>query len=162
MFYRSRCQRTSRTISISKYLRRLSLTFAPLFHQPQQRGTQVKTRTDQPDERRDISCTLAGPGRGDCEHFVGLPAELNSTTTDEYGRPHGWCFYCWLAHQYQQREHQVTALDYSIRDIYFIATGERLEVNGYSVAASNARKAVVDLEARVHELVAGNKEGKSK
>lgn len=42
-------------------------------------------------------CLLAGPGRGDCEHFVGLPKEENRETTDEYGRPHGWCQVCWLA-----------------------------------------------------------------
>ena len=44
-------------------------------------------------------CRLAGPGRGDCEHYVGLPDTLDETTTDEYGIPHGWCDYCWLSHQ---------------------------------------------------------------
>ncbi len=44
-------------------------------------------------------CLLAGPGRGDCEHFVGLPEEENEKTTDEYGRPHGWCEVCWRGEQ---------------------------------------------------------------
>lgn len=40
-------------------------------------------------------CMLSGPGRGDCEHFVGLPKQENEETTDEYGRPFGWCEACW-------------------------------------------------------------------
>ncbi len=48
-------------------------------------------------------CLLAvrgtGPGRGDCDHFVGLPAVEDETTTDEYGRPHGWCQICWQGEQ---------------------------------------------------------------
>ena len=35
-------------------------------------------------------CLLSGPGRGDCEHFVGP-----TTETDEYGVPVGWCIVCW-------------------------------------------------------------------
>lgn len=42
------------------------------------------------------SCLLAGPGRGDCEHYIGLPKyETYPETTDEYGVPHGWCIVCW-------------------------------------------------------------------
>lgn len=41
-------------------------------------------------------CLLAGPGRGDCAHFVKLPKiEEYPETTDEYGVPHGWCIVCW-------------------------------------------------------------------
>lgn len=48
------------------------------------------------DPRR--GCQLAGPGRGDCEHFVGLPErEDHPGDVDEYGRPHGWCQVCWLS-----------------------------------------------------------------
>ena len=59
-------------------------------------------------------CKLSGPGRGDCEHFVGLPDVLDETTTDEYGIPHGWCDYCWQSHrlsalreQLRNRERQI-------------------------------------------------------
>lgn len=45
------------------------------------------------------SCLLAAPSRGDCEHFVGLPNVLNEYTTDEYGRPYGWCEICWRGEQ---------------------------------------------------------------
>ena len=41
------------------------------------------------------SCLLAGVGRGDCEHAVGLPDVEDQKTTDEYGRPLGWCEICW-------------------------------------------------------------------
>ena len=36
-------------------------------------------------------CTLAGPGRGDCEHYVGL----QDGAVDAYGKPNGWCWSCW-------------------------------------------------------------------
>jgi hypothetical protein len=45
--------------------------------------------------RCERGCLMAGPGRGDCLHFVGLPAEENEQTTDSYGRPNGWCEVCW-------------------------------------------------------------------
>jgi len=50
-------------------------------------------------------CTMVGPGRGDCEHFVGLPGISNpgqhdgpDDTVDEYGKPYGWCWSCWKSH----------------------------------------------------------------
>lgn len=50
---------------------------------------------------RDGACALSGPGRGDCEHFVGLPGESipgqhdgPDDTVDCYGRPNGWCQRC--------------------------------------------------------------------
>jgi hypothetical protein len=47
---------------------------------------------------RRSGCLLAGPGRGDCEHFVGLPAHMEyPRDIDEYGVPHGWCLPCWRA-----------------------------------------------------------------
>jgi hypothetical protein len=52
-------------------------------------------------------CTLAGPGRGDCEHFIGLPGKSMpgqhdgpDDTVDVYGKPNGWCWRCWLTHQH--------------------------------------------------------------
>jgi hypothetical protein len=56
-------------------------------------------------------CLYAGPGRGDCEHFVGLPGKSipgqhdgDDDTVDVYGRPNGWCWSCWKG--YQLREYQ--------------------------------------------------------
>lgn len=43
-------------------------------------------------------CLLAGPGRGDCEHFIGKP-RLMLENIDEYGRPLGWCEICWRGNQ---------------------------------------------------------------
>jgi hypothetical protein len=40
------------------------------------------------------TCLLAGPGRGDCEHFVGWHAD-----TDEWGVPKGWCIVCYWQHK---------------------------------------------------------------
>ena len=45
-------------------------------------------------------CQYAGPGRGDCEHFIGVPSSLEyPANVDEYGIPHGWCVACWRGHQ---------------------------------------------------------------
>ena len=50
----------------------------------------------------DAHCSYAGPGRGDCDHFVGLPGESipgqhdgPDDTIDVYGKPNGWCWFCW-------------------------------------------------------------------
>jgi len=47
-------------------------------------------------------CTLAGPKRGDCSHFIGLPGHAMpgqhdgpDDTVDHYGKPNGWCWSCW-------------------------------------------------------------------
>jgi hypothetical protein len=49
-----------------------------------------------PPNEESRGCLKAGPGRGDCLHFVGLPEEFNRHTTDVYGVPNGWCIVCWL------------------------------------------------------------------
>lgn len=53
-----------------------------------------------------VGCTLAGPGRGDCAHFVGLPGHSipgqhdgPDDTVDVYGKPNGWCWSCWKDHK---------------------------------------------------------------
>lgn len=60
-------------------------------------------------------CSLAGPGRGDCEHFVGLPEKFDETTTDVYGKPNDWCWLCWLSTQLsavrEERDRLITLLD---------------------------------------------------
>lgn len=45
------------------------------------------------------TCLQAGPGRGDCEHFIGWPAAEDETTTDECGVPFGWCIVCYWRHK---------------------------------------------------------------
>lgn len=64
----------------------------------------------------DVCCTLAGPGRGDCLHFVGLPGKSipgqhdgPDDTVDAYGRPNGWCFYCWLSYRLEQLQAKLAA-----------------------------------------------------
>ena len=54
-----------------------------------------------------MGCKLAGQGRGDCEHFVGMPDVLNQNTTDEYGIPLGWCDFCWI--EFRLRTERATA-----------------------------------------------------
>jgi hypothetical protein len=52
-------------------------------------------------------CHFAGPGRGDCDHFIGYPSNIHvpqqhdgpDDTVDCYGKPNGWCWYCWLQYQ---------------------------------------------------------------
>jgi len=53
-------------------------------------------------EEYGMGCTLSGPGRGDCMHFVGLPGKSipgkhdgPDDTLDCYGKPNGWCWSCW-------------------------------------------------------------------
>jgi len=52
------------------------------------------------------SCLLACPGRGDCEHFIGLPSVFDEHTTDTYGKPNGWCWFCWWAYRTHKAESQ--------------------------------------------------------
>jgi len=49
-----------------------------------------------------IWCRLSGPGRGDCEHFIGLPDKIDDSATDEYGIPFGWCEWCWLVFKFEE------------------------------------------------------------
>lgn len=51
-------------------------------------------------------CELVAKGRGDCEHFVGLPGKSipgqhdgPDDTLDVYGKPNGWCWSCWKSLQ---------------------------------------------------------------
>lgn len=50
-------------------------------------------------------CLLAGPGRGDCAHFLGLPkTEEHPKDVDEYLKPHGWCWSCWKSEKISRLE----------------------------------------------------------
>ena len=41
-------------------------------------------------------CEYSKAMQGDCSHHYGLPFPEDETTTDEYGKPHSWCWWCWL------------------------------------------------------------------
>ncbi len=63
------------------------------------------------------NCTLAGPGRGDCWNFVGLPGKSipdhhdgPDDTVDEYGKPNGWCWSCWKSEQIERLRAQVISV----------------------------------------------------
>lgn len=73
-------------------------------------ATRVLEHWDDPEWRKAWrgGCLVAGPGRGDCEHFVGVPSVLTRDNTDDYGVPHGWCSPCWqleLTRRHFAREH---------------------------------------------------------
>jgi hypothetical protein len=64
-----------------------------------------------------IWCRFAGLGRGDCEHFVGLPGKSipgqhdgPDDTVDVYGIPNGWCEYCWSCHKLTIAENKIKEL----------------------------------------------------
>lgn len=64
-----------------------------------------------------VWCRFAGPGRGDCEHFVGLPGKSIpgqhdglDDTVDVYGIPNGWCEYCWISHKLKLAEQEIIRL----------------------------------------------------
>ena len=63
-------------------------------------------------------CLFAGPGRGDCEHAVGLPGEDRDVdhdgprTEDAYGRPNGWCWSCWKSYRIASLEREAMAKDH--------------------------------------------------
>lgn len=74
----------------------------------------LKMQVRELEEERDVlrqkaesgGCLYAGPGRGDCEHFIGLPGLAVSgqhdgpdDTVDAYGKPNGWCWSCWKSYQ---------------------------------------------------------------
>lgn len=60
-------------------------------------------------------CLFAGPGRGDCEHFIGLPGELiDGHHDDTYGKPNGWCWYCWWSYRTAKAE---SAKDEAVREL---------------------------------------------
>lgn len=66
---------------------------------------------------KDGSCNLAGPGRGDCAHAVGLPGinrpgqhDGPDDTVDVYGKPNGWCWYCWQSWRLMEQHAEIKRL----------------------------------------------------
>lgn len=69
-------------------------------------------------------CYFAGPDRGDCEHFVGLPGKSipnqhdgDDDTVDLYGKPNGWCWFCWHSHEIRRLQHENRILTNGISNI---------------------------------------------
>lgn len=59
-------------------------------------------------------CTLSGPGRGDCEHEIGLPGKSipgqhdgEDDTVDVYGKPNEWCWSCWKSYRISMLEQKI-------------------------------------------------------
>lgn len=87
-------------------------------------------------------CVYSGPGRGDCEHAVGLPGKSipgqhdgDDDTVDHTGKPNGWCSPCWREYQLRQLERLQGRLDHALEDKKNLehALGELLgyfQVNG--------------------------------
>lgn len=94
-------------------------------------------------------CLFSGTGRGDCEHFVGLPGKsIPSThdgpddTVDEYGRPNGWCEVCWLSQQ----------LKYAHDELYLFADNHGGEKYADGVLTLVKNEAGKHLQHRVRRL----------
>src|SRR5258708_35990236 len=64
----------------------------------------VPVLLDEIERLQEPACQFAGPGRGDCEHFVGL-----NDDRDHYGRPAGWCVWCWQSHRLRTAEERAEA-----------------------------------------------------
>jgi hypothetical protein len=88
--------------------------------------------------KHDGSCRYAGPGRGDCFNFVGLPGHSvpgqhdgDDDTVDHYGKPNGWCWHCWLMHQRD-------GLSRQLREAEDLAEQLRTQLAGCLTAAEGA------------------------
>lgn len=57
-----------------------------------------------PGTEGEMGCTRAGPGRGDCLHFLGDPGMRE---VDPYGKPEGWCWSCWKDYKIIKLEDQL-------------------------------------------------------
>ena len=56
-------------------------------------------------------CLIAGPGRGDCSHFIGMPTTIAyPETVDIYGRPNRWCQVCWNGEQIRRFQENMKKL----------------------------------------------------
>ena len=80
-------------------------------------------------------CLLAGPGRGDCEHAVGLPGHSipgqhdgDDDTVDHYGKPNGWCWHCWHTHQRDELQRQLREANSEVEQL-------QVQLAGCGVAA---------------------------
>jgi len=70
------------------------------------------------DETLGNGCLFSGPGRGDCEHFIGYPSPIHrpgihdgpDDTRDEYDKPNGWCWSCWKSWKIQELHNKIEEL----------------------------------------------------
>ena len=80
-------------------------------------------------------CTLAGSGRGDCDHFIGLPGKSipgvhdgPDDTVDVYGKPNGWCWSCWKDHEIRELRKEVAGWRERFKPVpYSTSTAEFLD-----------------------------------
>ena len=107
--------------------------------EPERPITEVeRLRTEVERLRRDGSCRYAGPQRGDCEHYIGLPGHSipgqhdgDDDTVDHYGKPNGWCWFCWHAHQREGLRRQLQEANEEVEQL-------RVQLAGCLTAAEGA------------------------
>jgi len=70
-------------------------------------------------------CTYTRFGRGDCEHFVGLPGlsipdqhDGDDDTVDAYGKPNGWCWSCWKSYKIERQAAEIGELKIEMKQVY--------------------------------------------
>ena len=96
-------------------------------------------------------CLMAGPGRGDCERFIGSTLE-----TDEYGVPNGWCQVCFRIQQRSELWARIAKLEEALRDVVRYTSGQ-CDNNG---AMKNCGCWGCDIHRNVSDKVRAALEGK--
>jgi hypothetical protein len=97
----------------------------------------------------DPHCYFAGPNRGDCTHFIGLPGldqdvdHDGPRTEDEYGKPNGWCWFCWQSHRIEVLQAALACLDLS----YVHPTDPQFELLRAYLRARDSRERTVTDES---------------
>ena len=83
-------------------------------------------------------CLLAGPGRGDCFNYVGLPGHSipgqhdgDDDTVDVYGKPNGWCWHCWHTHERSELQRQLREANRQVEQL-------QVQIAGCLTAAEGA------------------------
>ena len=103
-------------------------------------------------------CLVAGPGRGDCHHFVGLPGQAipnqhagDDPTVDAYGRPNGWCQVCWQETKLTTAEARLRVAEdvaAALQSCYaWILLGNHEEAPGWIEARDTAQEALARWQA---------------
>ena len=84
-------------------------------------------------------CFYSKEGRGDCEHFIGLPKESNETTEDVYGKPIGWCWFCWKSKQLELAKISVVLPKKLVCNLKF-GHLDISAINGYNSAIDDCKE----------------------
>jgi predicted nucleic acid-binding Zn-ribbon protein len=85
-----------------------------------------------------MGCALAGPGRGDCLHFCGVPAVLNEQTTDVYGKPNDWCWPCWKDWRLERAQSELAAERTRAEDLFSKWSGKVADAQRWMERAEQA------------------------